>query len=150
MAKILVEMEDYEFAKLCAERICKIWNKVEKENENMLADIIEYDITGLNEISNIIDFADNFIINYAECQFGAKEIIDFIIKELEINLKDIIEFLNLDIKDTNSYFKEFERYLEENENFVELNYFIQERTHHKGKFNIVYGDSHKICSYLRY
>lgn len=156
MAKILVEMEDYEFAEACAERLCSFW-RIPKENINMLSDIIEYDIEGADKAPSILQYADNFL-NWATCQFGAEEITDFIISELEVDLDELFEHLNLEL-DSYDYLDDgdgvekcdvLKAYLEENDEFDELNQYLQEKCSNKGHFTIVYGESREVCSYIKW
>lgn len=164
MTKILIDMKKSEFAEICAERICNFYyHKIPKEKEAMLADIIEYDIKKFKKLSSIIDYTDNFVLDWAECQFDCKEIAEYIINELKIDLKDIVDFLNLQIEDvefndlsktqttlTDLWFIEFKRYLIKNKDFNKLNYFIQEKMQDKGRFTIIYSENGGVCSYRRY
>ncbi|WP_267523662.1 hypothetical protein [Campylobacter sp. MG1] len=156
--KINVTMETYEYAELCAERICKFWLK-DNYNFGAISNIIEDYIDGMDTICNVMDFADNFWVNYSNCQFGSDEIVNFIIDELGVDIDDILEQLELneeylDEVDDEDYISKaelFKEWLDENcDNLLELNDYLQEKTEDKGFFKIIYGESKELCSYLVY
>lgn len=150
MAEIRVVMQNWEYADLCAKRLCSFW-KIDEKHFGQCSDIVEHYIDGLDEVPSVMKFVDN--LNYRTFCFGAEEVTDFIINELEVDLNGLFAHLNLDLDSYDDGIEKcdvLKEYLEDIDiNTVDkLNDYIQYNHSNKGDFYLVYGSSHKICSYL--
>lgn len=154
MANVLIKMDLSEYADLIADRICSMWCQNDYQYHAQIVDMIE-DIFGYGEdveVGSVMEVADNFWINGGGHYFSPEDIVSGF-KENNLDIGHICDHLGLEVETSEDeyieedYEKALVNYLANEENFYELNEWLQDNYPH-GLFRVVYGESQEVCAYV--